>query len=77
MFRSDFDPYQIMIDLQQRVNLLYDNQEKLISAINHQGNALKGINESNQKNFELIMRQQQIIDELKLQLLIEQAKNTS
>ena len=83
MMNDDFDPYEMLMELQQQVlqinhamNTLHINQEKLIAALNHQGTALTAINQSNQKNFEFILEQSMKLDGAILKFKTEQHKNS-
>jgi hypothetical protein len=84
MMNDDFDPYEMLMELQQQVlqihhamSTLHANQEKLIAALNHQGTALTAINQSNQRNFEFILEQSMKLDGLILKIQAEQHKKSA
>jgi hypothetical protein len=81
---NDFDPFEIMLELQQQVlqlhaamNVININQDQLIKALNHQGQALQAINQSNQKNLEFILEQSMKLDGLILKTQAEQHKKSA
>ena len=84
MMKNDFDPYEMLMELQQQVlqlhaamNVININQDQLIKALNHQGQALNAINQSNQKNFEFILEQSMKLDGMILKAHAEQHKKSA
>jgi uncharacterized coiled-coil DUF342 family protein len=76
MINNDFDPYEIIIQLQQQVAQLHANQESLIKAINHQGQALGALHNSNIKNFEYIEDINRRLNDLTIKIVEETNKKS-
>lgn len=77
MIDPSFDPYEMLLRLQQQIDNLHEQQRHMFAIMNQNRDVVIALHNSNKKNFELMMDQQQRIDNAIRLLEEERAKKQS
>jgi hypothetical protein len=76
MIDPNFDPYEMLMLLQQHIQALQQGQSQLINIITQNREVIQSLHNSNQKNFELALENSRRLDQLTVELITERHKNS-